>query len=1529
MQIDPQLREEVEEVEEISDDEERQLGYNPQLGGHYDPELGHDRKQEKSKLRGRFEQIFEKYERDFEGIGDEIDLKTGTIVVDNGHLKNMQHEVDIGDSASGEFTQASTENLETEDSSGETGSDDEDEEFDDRDSTPAETSNGDFSAPHQTEDSMTSLSEENDSTQKLDPRLREPNAQLDAQSLPRKILVDPRRSREESVAASSGSNAAPDNIFDQLPTLRDSMLDVQSKYKNGQGMDQDAIQALGMSIANQLATFVSGGKKKSLKRKHEASSVDPAWSHPELPGLAERPQAKRRPRSRSLSPWPEPPKKSPGQQSIWAPLKRPKARKKQQLGYLLVQAAHQAVDDSLSVTADNEDAQHLQERNQNDGARKCYHCQTSNSFVWRNGQDGVLCNACGMYHYRYGLLRPLEPLSETEVESDSDVDTQGDRPPHSAKTSARSIRFALEEDAQLIKLKEIDCVSWERIASHFPGRTAYAVQCRYSKKLLRQKHEARYTLVNQGHRFEENANGVPSFAARSKDFAEEEDELLLKLRDEDGLDDWEVVARSFLGRSAQILERRFHELEKHCRDGKPKRKAKRVLDPTTRMFYRYSAEEDELIVKLREVDKLSWSALAQRFPGRNVIALQKRYVREQAKKKQKQTETNGAEAPVGEASTMIDSSGVGSGSLKGVRYTAEEDSLLIQLRDVQQLSWGEIAEKIPGKTLESLSNRYRYNQIKGQVDRDEDGGAESDDEMPTRSLEQSPAGDDAMPKTYPMPQKQSVKRRYRWTQDESDLLATLRAEGKTWDEIARRVPRRSAQSIQNFYRKNLSKIKTCMSLPAHKTETTLLRQAVGNNLQRRSESALPIDNVYSAPLDCATDGDCDENSIQSSRPASVVGDDQSCEDGQLLPSALPRDANDPFLPSGLSSGKLRPVQRVSSHPFESKSVSATTPSADGPSALVEYLSGNFQSPIQSRDEKDRTSMYPETPLRQAGVWQCDVGPTPGATTEYLTPARYNQQAHPYYVVPPPPTYIRSLDKQSPGEKAVVDLGLDGEKKDAPKRVEANSKRRRAPIALRSKREARHQGEDVRRLEADMSVDEPRVDDADFVVYEEPVGDDATVDADETEPDDETLDVDETMDDGETIDDNELREPESDGEPDEEALGVEHDDKPKREKQRDETTFDVSRRNEDADDLKPPRYVWTDLITMALKSNAPKPMRTREVQKYVEDTFPYFKHHSGWKNSIRSHLSSRPEFEKVSNDFAAFWALKDPNEAVVGSERPRRKPGRPRTRPLPSGPPRKRGRPPKDTKLPQKSAMKRSKTTRKSRDAYDPEFVVSGDDGNVTSHEDDEESDCDPTVSESEEEPMPPVTSESDDEGPPSSVVMISEDEDLRFSDLREPVNLQSENQAVASDNSDISKVDTEQQPVGFTKQISSDIRRDPETSLHTLDAHERHCKGERTFQADDSEVSITAQEMPSSSSPFLMMKKPSHPNVYNRTATPGTGRSALFSHLLPLASSGLKPSLDGFSGVSRSSSVARFGSVKRVVHTPIRDADGSEDELAI
>ena len=60
-------------------------------------DLLYRREQNDHRLKSTFEGIFEKYGKNFEGVGDEIDLETGEIVVNNGHVLGMINERDPGD----------------------------------------------------------------------------------------------------------------------------------------------------------------------------------------------------------------------------------------------------------------------------------------------------------------------------------------------------------------------------------------------------------------------------------------------------------------------------------------------------------------------------------------------------------------------------------------------------------------------------------------------------------------------------------------------------------------------------------------------------------------------------------------------------------------------------------------------------------------------------------------------------------------------------------------------------------------------------------------------------------------------------------------------------------------------------------------------------------------------------------------------------------------------------------------------------------------------------------------------------------------------------------------------------------------------------------------------------------------------------------------------------------------------------------------------------------------------------------------
>jgi len=78
-----------------------------------DADLEKRRARNDNQLKSIFESIFDKYGKDFDGIGDEIDLRTGEIVVNNGHLLGMTNGKDAGQ------VESPSEEVESEYSSGE------------------------------------------------------------------------------------------------------------------------------------------------------------------------------------------------------------------------------------------------------------------------------------------------------------------------------------------------------------------------------------------------------------------------------------------------------------------------------------------------------------------------------------------------------------------------------------------------------------------------------------------------------------------------------------------------------------------------------------------------------------------------------------------------------------------------------------------------------------------------------------------------------------------------------------------------------------------------------------------------------------------------------------------------------------------------------------------------------------------------------------------------------------------------------------------------------------------------------------------------------------------------------------------------------------------------------------------------------------------------------------------------------------------------------------------------------------------
>jgi hypothetical protein len=255
----------------------------------YDPEdeLEQRRAQLDYKLKSTFEAIFEKYGKNFDGVGDEIDLATGEILVNNGHLLQMQDERDAGD-ISRARTMLRAFSVEPEDDMSsslgdialDVDEDDDQEEDEDEGEEEEENEDGEFSDDDVVEDDM------------ILRGFAQASQFLHAEPSP-----EPTSSNEDFLEDSLEEQANPIASY-----VHES---------NGLPSRSDILAQFGPQLGPQIVDYIS------QKRAQDDSNIEPAWRVPDIPIPAHgrRPTLKsavRKPEiERSLSPDTAP--------SLWAP----------------------------------------------------------------------------------------------------------------------------------------------------------------------------------------------------------------------------------------------------------------------------------------------------------------------------------------------------------------------------------------------------------------------------------------------------------------------------------------------------------------------------------------------------------------------------------------------------------------------------------------------------------------------------------------------------------------------------------------------------------------------------------------------------------------------------------------------------------------------------------------------------------------------------------------------------------------------------------------------------------------------------------------------------------------------------------------------------------------------------------------------------------------------------------------------------------------------------------------------------------
>lgn len=817
-------------------------------------QLERDRTSNDNKLKTRFEHIFRKYEHDFEGVGDEIEIASGSIVVNNGHLQHMRYEVDPGKGASSRFVRTFQEKLEEEgeeeDEDEEDSSEASSEEFgeeDDGQTDEAPSVAEATPAPYGRESTIDTVATGSSLRRTLKPfsQMTRPAPRL-AQLLigegtPQHTPGPGYQSDVDSQDTASRASATPmpSAMLGRVPNLHQSVLSLNASRQN---VDHGTIEALGVSIANQLAQLMAGSTKNAGKKKKRTSraerrvteSRDPVWDYPEI---ERRSQSKRR-RSQSAMPPPplpsSPQSVSPGASSLWAPSEAGPGRKRRRLD--LQPEQHHSTPTTLRQTASllpSSGSRHSATE-----VKRCWNCSLTSSANWHKGpHDQDLCSSCGKYYEFHRRMKPFDSPTPSveEVESTHDPvteipDSESDEDIIFEDQSTQEM--SLEPPVIPADLENTSSAEQKTPLANLPTRPKPATSktgarrqrnSSLSRPLPNHAHAPPAEVTIHGQGADANAAETtteayagkqetpvvnmaspsgytantsrplltsPSTRAPNMLYTVEEDALIIRLKEREMLT-WENIGKHFTGRSLLALQTRYGKL---LRDqpsrGRQLYEAQigAMFDPAASASEfalwkdrAWNKEQDEVLFDLREDKALTWSEIAQLLPGHTPEAVAKRYemLVEAAKRHrmrnadQPNTEQDGSVQPSDPIMRRKD------------RFSAEEDALIVRLKEIEGLGWVDVATRFPGRNMYSVQRRYSSvldpkKRAKKKTSRFDPVWGTIEDRI--LAVDPTLAGGRA------------------WTQSEDETIKQLREQDfLDWDEIAERVSRRTAKEVQHRY----------------------------------------------------------------------------------------------------------------------------------------------------------------------------------------------------------------------------------------------------------------------------------------------------------------------------------------------------------------------------------------------------------------------------------------------------------------------------------------------------------------------------------------------------------------------------------------------------------------------------------------------------------------------------------------------------------------------------------------------------------
>jgi Centromere protein Scm3 len=431
------------------------------------------------RLRNAFDEIFEKYAHDFSGVGDEVDLATGEVVVNNGHLLRMRDERDTGlavpsflqDWESDANTEDSTDDSKSTDASDDGWEDVEETEMEEASKDAEDSLNDELAGEDGDITEIPSIS----ATSAESPQRNTPNVGRErAQASPSKDEIQPQSTSPSHIRRADVDTAPPfdrqivkafvDNIANQITDFIMSMASSIQQHSGGPGL-ADAVASLQSEI---MAPFTTSPATKRRRTDVDVSTARSLARAQESGSSIRNPLLSARLQGIRLDP-----KKhghrgvTPGMPSLWSEdeTDRPAKKKRRKIA---------VSSNGASTSAPSRLRNEVSLHDEADAAPAV----EGDAEISSEESDDVFISS----RLARPSASPANSRQKSSLKSNKRRTDTGQPKPRKFPPRPQKVFFSTKDDARMIELY-YQGSNFEDISKHFPGSTKSQIRYHFERNL--------------------------------------------------------------------------------------------------------------------------------------------------------------------------------------------------------------------------------------------------------------------------------------------------------------------------------------------------------------------------------------------------------------------------------------------------------------------------------------------------------------------------------------------------------------------------------------------------------------------------------------------------------------------------------------------------------------------------------------------------------------------------------------------------------------------------------------------------------------------------------------------------------------------------------------------------------------------------------------------------------------------------------------------------------------------------------------